>query len=679
MKRPFDEELISAYLDGELTAAEQARVEEALRGDAALRHLHDDLRSLRSGLQSLPREKLDSGFVERVLRAAQTAQRGPVDQPASNNHPPAASSPVAAPHVASPPVAAPVQPPLAAERAGGREPLVWRAVVISVATLAAAIVIALALPGRFDQVALHTVPEKPGQENLAAQPATAATEKAAALQTLPEHEPDGVEAQAARRMVENSAEFRQELHREELHSQIQGSTAKARKQSDAKQAAESKSHDPNAGREAAESGSIAGGSAEGARGGAMPASDAMPATDEVPRAAIAPRAAFSMQRQAAPALQANESTLQLESLDELRPLLERSAAQQQDRQLAHTRDLAADKLAREQPDAQHLASETPIVVVRLTSALDADEVDRVLARQNIQLAEANSALAKKQPNQVAGALESDTAKDAPADNSAESAVAPRNQAQAEAANGFEGEFAENTPARERALKRTLPTIDLEPYADAADVMFVEAEPAQIEALVQALAAREPGAQVSVRLIPTAFEPARVPFERSKSATPKLEALAEPSADVAPAAVAPSALAPPVAEAARPAPRALREEQDAPLKHAPPSHGYAERLERKRDQKEAEFAAPAAIDRARSFNQRPPPAVVPAENGAAADAPAGFGAAGGGGISAPGISAAKPKKIQQFAAPAASTPKVRVLLVIERPQPAQPIAPAAPSK
>lgn len=48
------DELLSAYLDGELTAAEQAEVERLLATDPAARQLLDELRTLSATLQALP-------------------------------------------------------------------------------------------------------------------------------------------------------------------------------------------------------------------------------------------------------------------------------------------------------------------------------------------------------------------------------------------------------------------------------------------------------------------------------------------------------------------------------------------------------------------------------------------------------------------------------------------------
>lgn len=64
-------ELLSAYLDGELTAAEQAKVERLLATDPAARQLFDELRALSAALHALPKQKLGEDLTERVLRAAE--------------------------------------------------------------------------------------------------------------------------------------------------------------------------------------------------------------------------------------------------------------------------------------------------------------------------------------------------------------------------------------------------------------------------------------------------------------------------------------------------------------------------------------------------------------------------------------------------------------------------------
>ncbi len=65
------EELISAYLDGEVTPEERAQVEQWLANDPAMRRLHDELRGVRDSVQALPRHALDLDLAPLVLRRAE--------------------------------------------------------------------------------------------------------------------------------------------------------------------------------------------------------------------------------------------------------------------------------------------------------------------------------------------------------------------------------------------------------------------------------------------------------------------------------------------------------------------------------------------------------------------------------------------------------------------------------
>jgi hypothetical protein len=82
------DQLISAYLDGELSGPEQARVEQLLASSVEHRQLYEELLSVRGSLQSLAPVKLDASFKQRVLQRAETelvAQRGtPYGQPAKD-------------------------------------------------------------------------------------------------------------------------------------------------------------------------------------------------------------------------------------------------------------------------------------------------------------------------------------------------------------------------------------------------------------------------------------------------------------------------------------------------------------------------------------------------------------------------------------------------------------------
>lgn len=66
-----DDELLSAYLDGELTAGEVARVERLLAERPESRQLLEELRLVRESLQALPRRRLDDAFSQHVLRQAE--------------------------------------------------------------------------------------------------------------------------------------------------------------------------------------------------------------------------------------------------------------------------------------------------------------------------------------------------------------------------------------------------------------------------------------------------------------------------------------------------------------------------------------------------------------------------------------------------------------------------------
>jgi len=102
-----ENELFSAYLDGELSAAEQAQVEELLARSPRARQLLDELRALSSTLQSLPPHKLDEDLSERVVGLAERRMlcerpggRGPAPPPAPS---PREAQPASAPSTSLPP------------------------------------------------------------------------------------------------------------------------------------------------------------------------------------------------------------------------------------------------------------------------------------------------------------------------------------------------------------------------------------------------------------------------------------------------------------------------------------------------------------------------------------------------------------------------------------------------
>jgi len=73
MSEPIQREQLSAYLDGELTAEEARRVEQAVEADADLARELADLRAVRELLAKMPREHAGAGFAADVVRRAQQA------------------------------------------------------------------------------------------------------------------------------------------------------------------------------------------------------------------------------------------------------------------------------------------------------------------------------------------------------------------------------------------------------------------------------------------------------------------------------------------------------------------------------------------------------------------------------------------------------------------------------
>ncbi len=77
------EEMISAYLDGEISVEERAQVERWLAESPELRQLHDELKALGASIQALPRHQLTQDLQAAVLRRAEQtvlaggAARGP--------------------------------------------------------------------------------------------------------------------------------------------------------------------------------------------------------------------------------------------------------------------------------------------------------------------------------------------------------------------------------------------------------------------------------------------------------------------------------------------------------------------------------------------------------------------------------------------------------------------------
>ncbi|MBI1900134.1 MAG: zf-HC2 domain-containing protein [Planctomycetia bacterium] len=86
-----EEELLSAYLDGELPAAERAAVETRLAEDADWRAALAELREIRAELDSLPQHTLGADFAAQVLRRIErrlsAAPAAHVDRPEPSSEP----------------------------------------------------------------------------------------------------------------------------------------------------------------------------------------------------------------------------------------------------------------------------------------------------------------------------------------------------------------------------------------------------------------------------------------------------------------------------------------------------------------------------------------------------------------------------------------------------------------
>jgi anti-sigma factor RsiW len=74
----FEDELLSAYVDGELTPAERAAVEKRLSDDPQAQAMVAELRAVCETLKSLPKQELGTDLRESVLRQAVVlAEPGP--------------------------------------------------------------------------------------------------------------------------------------------------------------------------------------------------------------------------------------------------------------------------------------------------------------------------------------------------------------------------------------------------------------------------------------------------------------------------------------------------------------------------------------------------------------------------------------------------------------------------
>lgn len=75
MTTEFPDELLSAFIDDELTPAEREQVEQHLATTESSRKLVAELRSLRGEVAALPTVTVNESFADRVLQAAMAAAR----------------------------------------------------------------------------------------------------------------------------------------------------------------------------------------------------------------------------------------------------------------------------------------------------------------------------------------------------------------------------------------------------------------------------------------------------------------------------------------------------------------------------------------------------------------------------------------------------------------------------
>src|SRR5262245_52898378 len=91
MTREFPDELLSAFLDDELTPAERAQVEERLAVSEDDRRLLAELKKLRADLSRLPKATVSTDFADRVVQAAVAEAQNHSGKSTSVSLPPAAT------------------------------------------------------------------------------------------------------------------------------------------------------------------------------------------------------------------------------------------------------------------------------------------------------------------------------------------------------------------------------------------------------------------------------------------------------------------------------------------------------------------------------------------------------------------------------------------------------------
>jgi negative regulator of sigma E activity len=180
------EELISAYLDGELTGDELRTIEALLAESEEARQMLDELRSLQSGLRSLPKYSLDTDFSQAVLDRAERAMltgEGAGEESdtlvtESDGQPENAPS------------------PFAAQDAADRAAAVKRRIVWSVLAVAAAVLVMIFVPQTTDKspTALNDDAKEHEMENAASAPGTDCNSQIGSIDSALAREADWDEA-----------------------------------------------------------------------------------------------------------------------------------------------------------------------------------------------------------------------------------------------------------------------------------------------------------------------------------------------------------------------------------------------------------------------------------------------------------------------------------------------------
>jgi len=181
-----DDELISAYLDDELSRDDRLRAEQLLLDRADLRRLFEELRGLRDGLRGLPKFSLGEEFSSDVLRKAErsvlqsslptdetkgssTDEKESTNEPAPND-PIAVASPTSATSTTS--SATTPAPPIPRDHSLFSRPIIW-----SLTAVAAALALMIYGQGGFrgDEAQMKVAQAPTGAKDAAVPPVAPAT------------------------------------------------------------------------------------------------------------------------------------------------------------------------------------------------------------------------------------------------------------------------------------------------------------------------------------------------------------------------------------------------------------------------------------------------------------------------------------------------------------------------